>query len=328
MPDTPRADRPTALDAVLRWQELSILVVALILVAYFEASNRDFLLSDASLQNLSQFVAPAAIIACGEIMLMIGGEIDLSAGMVFAFAPFVMHFADRAGVPLPLAAALAIGAAGLVGLCNGLITVALRVPSFITTLGTGFLLNGLTLTLSRGAPVEAPDEPGFAAVFGSWGYSEILWAVAVVAVMHTVLRQTRWGLHTIASGANPLGAAEAGIRVNRLKVGNFVIAAALAGFTGVLESFRISSIDPQAGGNGIMFLGVAAGVIGGTPLAGGSGTIVGGLLGAFVLGVLSDGFTLIGVNAFTFNIILGGAILLAMLFNIHVGRLRRTGKAA
>jgi len=306
---------------VLRWRELSILIVAVILVLYFEAANHDFLLTDASLQNLSQFVAPPAIIACGEIMLMIGGEIDLSAGMVFALAPFVMHFAYTAGVPLPLAVVVALAASALVGLCNGLITVWLMVPSFITTLGTNFLLNGLTLTLSRGTPVEAPEHPVFAAIFGNWGYSEILWAIVIVAIMHTMLRRTRWGLHTIAAGANPIGASEAGIRVNRLKVGNFMIAAVLAGFTGILECFRISSIDPQAGGNGIMFLAVAAGVIGGTPLAGGSGTIVGGLIGAFVLGVLNDGFTLIGINAFTFNIILGGAILAAMVFNIHVGRL-------
>ncbi len=320
-------ERSNALDAVLRWPELSILVVAIILVAYFEWANTDFLLSDASLQNLSQFVAPAAIIACGEIMLMIGGEIDLSTGMVFALAPFIMHFAQQAGVPLPLAVLLGLVVSAAVGLINGVVTVTLHIPSFITTLGTNFLLNGLTLTLSRGTPVEAPDNPAFAAVFGNWGYSEIIWAVAVVAIMHTVLRRTRWGLHTIASGANPIGASEAGIRVNRLKIGNFMIAATLAGLVGILEGFRISSIDPQAGGNSIMFLAVAAGVIGGTPLAGGSGTIVGGLIGAFVLGVLSDGFTLIGINAFTFNIILGAAILAAMLFNIHVGRLRRTGSA-
>ena len=313
------------LNRVLRWQELSILVVALILTAYFEWANTDFLLTDASLQNLSQFVAPAAIIACGEVMLMIGGEIDLSAGMVFALAPFMMHFAHAAGAPLPLAVLAALAVSALVGLVNGVVTVLLKVPSFITTLGTNFLLNGLTLTLSHGTPVEAPDEAGFAAVFGNWGYSEIIWAVVIVAVMHLVLRRTRWGLHTIAAGANPVGALEAGIRVSRLKVGNFMIAACLAGLTGILEGFRISSIDPQAGGNAIMFLAVAAGVIGGTPLAGGSGTIVGALIGAFVLGVLSDGFTLIGINAFTFNIILGAAILGAMLFNIHVGRLRRTG---
>ncbi len=311
----------------MRWPELSILVVAIILVAYFEYANHDFLLTDASLQNLSQFVSPAAIIACGEIMLMIGGEIDLSAGMVFALAPFVMHFAHTAGVPLLPAVVIAIAVSALVGLLNGVVTVLLRIPSFITTLGTNFLLNGLTLTMSHGTPVEAPDNPVFASIFGSWGYSEILWAITLVAVMHVLLRHTRWGLHTIAAGANPVGASEAGIRVSRLKIGNFMIAAALAGLTGILEGFRISSIDPQAGGNTIMFLAVAAGVIGGTPLAGGSGTIIGGLIGAFVLGVLSDGFTLIGINAFTFNIILGAAILAAMLFNVHVGRLRRTGAA-
>ena len=313
------------LRAVLRWREASILLVALILAAYFEIANRDFLLSAASIENLSQFVAPVAIIAVGEIMLMIGGEIDLSAGMVFAFAPFVMMFAYRAGLPLPLALPLAIAASAAIGLGNGLVTVKLRVPSFVTTLGSLFLVNGVTLTISRGQPLIAPDAGWFAQAFGGWGYSEIVWALLIGAAMHVVLRHTRWGLHTIAAGANPLGASEAGIDVDRLKIGNFMLCAALAGFTGVLEGFRISSFDPQAGGNQIMFLAVAAGVIGGTPLAGGSGTIVGGLIGATVLGILSDGFTLIGINAFVFNIILGGAILVAMLFNIHMARLARQG---
>ena len=91
------------LDVFVRWQEASILLVALLLIAWFENANHDFLLTSASLENLSQFVAPVAIIACGEIMLMIGGEIDLSAGMVFALAPFVMYFAADAGVPVILA---------------------------------------------------------------------------------------------------------------------------------------------------------------------------------------------------------------------------------
>jgi simple sugar transport system permease protein len=213
----------------------------------------------------------------------------------------------------------------VVGLVNGVVTLLLHVPSFVTTLGTMFLLNGLTLTISHGTPVTPPDNPGFAFFMGGWGYSEIVWALLVTAVMHVVLRHTRWGLHTIASGGNPVGASEAGIRVSRIKIGNFVLTGFLAGLTGILESFRISSIDPQAGGTQIMFLAVAAGVIGGTPLAGGSGTIIGGLLGAVVLGVLSDGFTLIGINAFMFNIILGAAILAAMVVNIHMSRLSRAG---
>jgi simple sugar transport system permease protein len=317
--------RQRALNLFVRWQEASILLVAVLLIAWFETANPDFLLTGASLENLSQFIAPAAIIACGEIMLMICCEIDLSAGMVFALAPFVMHFADEAGMPVIIALLVGLLAAGVVGVVNGVVTVVLRVPSFVTTLGTLFLVNGLTLTISRGTPVTPPAGETFAQVMGAWGYSEILWAFLVVIVLHVVLRHTRWGLHTIATGANETGAREAGIHVARLKVGNFILTAVLAGFTGCLEAFRIGSIDPQAGGNQIMFLAVAAGVIGGTPLAGGSGTIIGGLIGAVVLGVLNDGFTLIGINAFTFNIILGAAILGAMLFNIHTRRLALEG---
>ena len=249
-----------------------------ILIAYFETANHDFLLTSASLQNLSQFIAPVAIIACGEIMLMIGGEIDLSAGMVFAFAPFIMHFAAEAGVP-PWLVALLVGvlAAGLVGLVNGVVTVCLRVPSFVTTLGTLFLVNGLTLTISRGTPVTPPESRGFAQFMGAWGYSEITLGTchcrrdACGAAPHPL-----GPAHDRLGRQSRLGAREAGIHVTRLKIGNFVLAAVLAGFTGILEAFRIGSIDPQAGGNQIMFLAVAAGVIGGTPLAGGSGTIIGG----------------------------------------------------
>jgi simple sugar transport system permease protein len=318
--------RPRVLGAFVRWQEASILVVALLLTAWFESANHAFLLSGASLENLSQFVAPAAIIACGEIMLMIGGEIDLSTGMVFALAPFVMHFAAAAGLPVVPALLLGLLAAAGVGLVNGVVTLLLGVPSFVTTLGTLFLVNGLTLTISSGTPTTPPGSPAFAQVMGAWGYAEILWALLIVVILHMVLRHTRWGLHTIASGANETGAREAGINVTRLKIGNFVLAAVLAGFTGCLEGFRIGSIDPLAGGNQIMFLAVASGVIGGTPLAGGSGTIIGGLIGALVLGVLNDGFTMIGINAYTFNIILGAAILAAMLFNITVSRMAREGR--
>lgn len=317
----------SAIEGLFRWREASIVFVAIILAAYFEYANQNFLLTGASLQNLSQFIAPVAILACGEVMLMIGGEIDLSAGMVYALAPFVMYFAQQAGIPTVVAILLGLAAGALVGLINGVITILLSVPSFVTTLGTLFLLNGFTLTISSGTPVGIEASEGFANFMGHGGYSEFLWAVAVVVVMHVMLRNTRWGLHTIASGANPIGSSEAGISVRRIKIGNFVLSGVLAALTGILEAFRISSIDPTAGGTNIMFLAVAAGVIGGTPLAGGSGTVIGALIGAMVLGILNDGFTLIGINAFTFNLILGGAILVAMLFNIHVNRLRRGGAA-
>ncbi|ABQ31792.1 ABC transporter permease [Acidiphilium cryptum] len=306
-------------------REASILVVAILLFAYFAISNDNFL-SGPNLQTLSQFIAPAAIIACGEIMLLICGEIDLSVGQVFALAPFIMAFSVKAGLGLFVGIVLALLVSAVVGLINGGITVLLRVPSFVTTLGTLFLINGFTLTISRGYPVNTPGGTAIANIFGAAGYSEFLWALLIVVIMHMVLRHRRWGLHTIAVGGNLTGATEAGINAARIKVGNFVLTSVLGGITGLLEAFRIGSTDPLAGGTNVMFLAVASGVIGGTSLAGGSGTIIGGLLGATVLGVLQDGFTLAGINAFTFDMIIGAAILIAMVANIRVQGMRKGGR--
>jgi simple sugar transport system permease protein len=314
-----------SLHGFLKIREASILVVAILLIIYFESSNSNFI-TRPNLQTLSQFVAAPVIIACGEIMLLICGEIDLSAGMTFALAPFLMYFGHDAGLPLIIAFPLALVGIGLIGFFNGFVTVKLRVPSFVTTLGTMFLINGFTLTISRGFPVDTPTDGLFTVLMGNDGFAEIIWAVVVVLIMHGMLRNTRWGLHTTAVGGNLIGSAESGINVKRIKMGNFVLTAVLAGLAGILEASRIGSTDPLAGGANMMFLAVAAAVIGGTSLMGGSGTIIGGLFGGLVLGVLQDGFTINGINAFTFNIIIGAAILIAMVFNIHFARLRMMGR--
>jgi len=304
--------------------EASVVVVSVALVIYFEIANQNFL-TNANIQTISQFVAAPVIIACGEIMLLICREIDLSVGQVFALAPFLMENVHDVGVPVPLAIVAALLVCALIGLTIGLITIRLGIPSFITTLGMLFLITGLTLTISRGYPANTDGGPILTGIMGVWGYSEIVWALAIVAIMHIVLRHTRWGLHTTAVGGNIVAAAEAGIAINRIKIANFVLTSTLGGLCGLLEAFRVGSIDPLAGGSNIMFLGVASGVIGGTAIAGGAGTIIGGLVGGIMLGVLQDGFTLLGINAFTFDIVIGAAILIAMAANIHLARLRVGG---
>ena len=310
---------------LLRRREASIIVVAIILVVYFQVSNQNFLTQD-NIRTVSQFAAATAIIAAGEVMLLICGEIDLSAGMVFAFAPFIMFFSYQAGLPIWVAIIFGLLASAAVGLFNGLVTVLLKVPSFITTLGTLFLLEGISLTISNGFPALTPNVGGFNQVFGNSPYSEIIWAIAIVIVMQIVLSFTKWGLHTVATGSNLLGASETGVNVNRVKIGNFILCSVFGGFAGILEGFRITSIDPLAGGTPIMFAAVAGAVIGGTSLMGGLGTIVGAFLGVLVLSILNDGFTLLGVSAFTFDIILGAAILIAMILNVRLQLLREAGR--
>ena len=310
---------------LLRRREASIIVVAIILVVYFQVSNQNFLTQN-NIRTVSQFAAATAIISAGEVMLLICGEIDLSAGMVFAFAPFIMFFSYQAGLPIWVAIIFGLLASAAVGLFNGLVTVLLKVPSFITTLGTLFLLEGITLTISNGFPALTPNVGAFNQVFGNSPYSEIIWAIAIVIVMQIVLSFTKWGLHTVATGGNLLGASETGVNVNRVKIGNFMLCSVFGGFAGILEGFRITSIDPLAGGPNIMFAAVAGAVIGGTSLMGGLGTIVGAFLGVLVLSILNDGFTLLGVSAFTFDIILGAAILIAMILNVRLQLLREAGR--
>jgi simple sugar transport system permease protein len=188
-----------------------------------------------------------------------------------------------------------------------------------------FLINGLTLTISGGFPVEPSAAPVFAAILGGDAWARLAWSLAVAIGLQFVLTRTRFGLHTIATGGNLTAAAEVGIRVRSIKIRNFILCSVLGGLAGVIDAFRIGSIDPLAGGSEITFAAIAAAVIGGTLLTGGSGTLIGAFIGALVLGILKDGFTLSGVSAFTFDMILGAAILATMAVNVRLTQWRERG---
>jgi len=307
---------------VLRRRESTIAIVALALGAYFTAANDVFLSAD-NLRVVSQYMIAPAILGAGQVMLLISGEIDLSLGNLYFMTPFLVYFAWQAGVPVPLAVLAGVLGAGVVGFVNGSITTRTGVPSFVVTLGMGFVLNGLTLTISDGFPKRPPSTGLAVDLLGKLHFSGLVWAILLTGIMHVVLTQTRWGVYTIATGGNLLGAAEAGVPSRRIKIGNFIFAAMLAGFAGTIEGIRIGSFDPGAGvAADKVFEAVAASVIGGTALTGGVGTVVGAFLGALVLGILRDGFNIEGVSAFTFSMVLGAAIIAAMVLNAMVGRAR------
>jgi len=184
------------------------------------------------------------------------------------------------------------------------------------------------LTTSQAQEKNLPDNTlGLGKWFGGFAWAEIIWCVALVVIFHIVLTRTRWGLHTIAAGGNLVGASEAGISVAKVKIGNFMWTGTLGAVAGVLEAFRTNTIDPSAGGYTPMFYAVAAAVIGGTALAGGSGTVAGAFLGMLTLAILQNGFNLLGISADPYFIILGVAILAAMVANVYLTRLRRAGRS-
>ena len=310
--------------ALLHSREASIAIAGVVLVIYFQSTAPAFL-SPGNVANLAGYAATTAIIAAGQVMVLISGEVDLSVGQVYALSPFVMYYAQQAGVPIVLAIVIGLIPAAIIGLINGFISVVLEIPSFIATLGTLFIINSVNLLISGGFPVQPQAGPIVTAIFGGNALSQILWAIGITLFFQFVLVKTRWGCHTIATGGNLIGAQEVGVKIRRIKIGNFILCSVLGGFAGVLDCFRIGSIDPLAGGTEIMFMAIASAVIGGTLLTGGSGTIIGAFLGAVVLGVLKDGFTLTGWSAYTFDMILGAAILITMLMNVRLSHLRAGG---
>jgi simple sugar transport system permease protein len=319
---------------LLTLREGSVILITLVVAIYFAIATSGFLTWD-NFRTLLPYFAPFAILAAGETFLMINGEIDLSIGAVYLFAPFLFYEIHNGGVPLVPALVLAMLACMVVGLINGLFVAVVGINSFITTLGMLLGLEGFTLIISNAEPVATPGTSNvtglstFARVFGGGTYSELIWALVIVGVLQVALTFTRWGIYSVAVGGDRWAAAEAGIKVKLIMIRNFVVCALCAGLVGVLEAVRTTSVQPDpAGANAILFDGIAAAVIGGTLLIGGSGTVVGGLIGALLLGILNDGLILQGVNADYLSFYLGLAIIIAMAANLYVSRIRTGARNA
>lgn len=310
----------------LRQRESTVFVVAAALFIYFAVSSSSFVTSTNLPILFTQDSTPYIIIALGEVLLLICGEIDLSVGFTFTLAPFLMYFLNVYDhVPGIICIIIALAAGLVIGWINAFLTITIGLPSFITTLGTGFVILGIVDTTSHAEPLSVP--PGMTGnvswLGGNW--APFITAIVLTVIMHIVLTRTRWGLHTVSVGGNILGAREAGIHVNTIKYGNFMITGLLGALVGLQNAYVTNSIDPTAGGYQPMFYAVTAAVIGGTAMLGGTGTIIGAFLGAVVIGMLTDGFTILGVSANPLDIIFGAAILVAMIANVQLARLRERG---
>jgi simple sugar transport system permease protein len=334
----PASGMERVLVLLSRYREASILVVAIVLVIYFQFGSNGGFLSPQFMSVVLRDTGRLGLIAAAEVMLMITGEIDLSLSGTFSLAPYIMVWLSVTyGVPLALGALIGIGLGILIGLINGLITVRFRVPSLITTVGTLFFVQGIVVSIYNSQPIVAPIEEPFNSLFGeslydpsqsifTWqgltAFTPFIWTLVIVAIMAVMLGRTTFGLHTIATGSNLVGAREIGIRTDRIKVYNFMLAGALAALAGIINTATFASADPQGGSPILTLQAIAAAVIGGTSLLGGSGTVIGCLIGAFVVASLNNGLVMIGAQATVSDIYLGAAIVAAMILSVQVDRLR------
>lgn len=311
------------LGPVIRHPEVTVVVVTAAVIAYFSARTSSFY-SVQSLVVIAQYVAPIMIIGAGEVLMMVLGEIDLSAGQVYLTAPWFVYWFWTSGVPVGLAIVIALVLSVLIGFVNGLFTVWLRVPSLIVTLAVLYVFFGLVQFVSNSEQVDMPGQTGtFNIVFGNGSWSTILWAFGMTLVVWFMLKQTRFGVRITATGGNLLGAAESGIPVGRVKMWCFMIISLVSGCIGILDGIRIGSINPGSNGLDDVLAPIVAAVIGGTFLTGGRGTVLGTIIGAIFLGALEDGFNIVGVNAQLFFLFEGVVILLAMTANVQLAQLAR-----
>jgi simple sugar transport system permease protein len=327
----------TPLDFIARYREASIAAVAILLVIYIQANNSVFLTSPL-MSVVLRDTARIGMIAAGVVLVMITAEIDLSVGAIYALAPYLMiRLATDWDVSIWVTAVIALIIGVGVGFVNGLITTKLRIPSLITTLGMFFLLTGITVSYAHSQPIRMLVQPPFNAIFGenrfrphtplfSWngltGFTPFVWTLIVVLILTLVLARTVFGLHVISTGSNLLAAREIGVRTDRIKIAAFMICGGLAALTGLITATVTGSASPDTGGSLLTLLAISAAVIGGTALTGGSGTVIGALIGAFVIACLNNGLILLGAQATESNIYLGLAILAAMILNVQLDAVR------
>ncbi len=276
-------------DGGLR-QYVVYLAFALILATFSIILHDDGFLSSSNLLNIGRQAAPIAVMAVGMAFALAAGEIDLSVGSVVALSSLVA--AEMVGNYGFLAGALAaLGAAALVGMVNGLISVKVRIPSFLVTLGMLGIISGIARNWNdlQSLPIR---NDRFSGIFGAGGLgpvsSLLIWIVIVGALGHFALNHLRWGRHVLSTGADRDAANAVGINTSRVKISALVASATAAGFAGILLAGRLS-IGRHDLGEDYLLTVIAAVVIGGTNLFGGRASILGAVTGARVMAMLNNG---------------------------------------
>jgi simple sugar transport system permease protein len=274
--------------------------------------------------TMTSYVAIAAI---GMTMVLTCGEIDLSFASIYGVTNIVFAYLLKNFIPgnFFLAVLISILFAAALGAVNGSLTLYSHVPSFIITLGTMLLYRSASLIISNAWPIMVEQtELERTAVGGSINGFPVmfLWMIAITVIFWIILEKTRFGNWTCATGDKLWAAQAAGINTNRVKLINFVLLAALSGLAGIMNASRLGSANPVRE-SGLLFDAVGGSIIGGTSMAGGSGTVIGSVLGAALIAIINNGLSVIGVPSFWYDGFVGAAIVVASMVNTAIARRRK-----
>jgi ribose transport system permease protein len=288
-------------------------LLGLLLIGATLSLLSDRFLTTSNLINVARQVSINAIVAAGMTFVIITGGIDLSVGSTIALAGCAALLAAQHGGDAVGMTAGILAAAG-VGFLNGGLVAWGRVPPFIATLATMTIVRGAALVLTNGEPIVKTEGAYLWLGQASVGPLPvpILLMIATLLGAHWFLSRTRWGTYVYAVGGNAEAARLSGISLARIQILVYVLGGGLAGLAGLVLAARLSSAQPNTG-VGFELDAIAAVVLGGTSLMGGEGTIWGTTVGAFIIGVLNNGFNLMNVSPFYQLIAKGAVIVLAVL---------------
>ena len=273
-------------------------------------------LTQTNLSSVARQTAVINIMALGMTLIIITGGIDLSVGSILGMAGFFGALAMESGASIFVGILVGVLTGVVCGFLNGLMISALKIAPFIVTLGTLGIYRGVTLIKSNGLPVHRlPPGFSFLGEGNLLGIPFVLWLLLFCAVvMHVILEHTKLGRYAFAIGSNEHAAFYAGIPVSFHVTAVYAIGGMLTGLAGMIEASRLMTGQPTAG-QGYELQAIAAVVIGGGSLRGGEGSVIGTLIGAFIMGLLSNGSDLLGISPYLQQAIIGGVIILAVTFD-------------
>lgn len=317
LPVAPETYLPRAARSLRRSARSAGVLIPLVLLWIALTFASPVFFTRINILNLLLQASTVGILAFGTTVVLITEEIDLSIGAVEGLtAVIAAELMVNLGVPWPLAIAAAIVSGMLVGLANGFVTTVIGVPSFITTLATLNVANGIALNITGGQSVY-----GFPSSYLWIGQGIVLGigvpvfvSLGVLVVIYFVLRHTKLGMNFYAVGGNRKAAALAGILPGRIKTIALIISGCAAGLAGVLVSARLNAANGTFGTNDLLDA-IAAVVIGGTALTGGVGSVVGTAFGVLMIETIRNGLDILGVSPFWQTAAVGGMILLAAIID-------------
>ncbi|GIP19651.1 ABC transporter permease [Paenibacillus montaniterrae] len=300
------------------WRKYMVYIAFVVVFIFFAVTLHDQgFLTTGNLLNIIRQTAIIAIMAVAMTFVIGAAQIDLSIGSIAALSSLTCALSIQAGIPIVFSALIGLATGVVIGFINGMLITRLSIPSFLVTLGMMIIISGAAMWITHTAPVPILND-SFNFIFGGGSIGGIpillFWMLAIAIIGHFILKKAPFGRKTLATGGNENAARFTGININRVKLWVMTSSGAAAALAGMLYAGRMSS-GRYTFGEGDEMSVIAAVILGGTSLFGGTATVVGSVIGSLMIGMINNGLIIMGLDVSQQNVVKGLIIILAVAFS-------------